>query len=290
MKRFLKEPFLHFVLIGFAIFIVYALTVDDNDSENAIIIDNSDISHMVSIWELQWQRKPTTEELSGLISKTLKQEIMYREALKMNLDHNDEVIKRRLAQKMDFITSDVSAMVNNPTDKDLKNYYNKYSERYMRPAQYSFYQICFTFDNHSDPVNQAKSVLEEHGNVSIEEFTKLGDPLPFPFYYESIYANKLNSELGGNIAETMEGLPLNQWTGPVESGFGTHLVYITEKIEPQLPSFTQMKDVIKRDYDYDMEQESREKIYENLKSSYNIKLEADINKELREKILKEFGS
>ncbi|MCX2743890.1 peptidylprolyl isomerase [Mangrovivirga sp. M17] len=290
MKKLLKEPFLHFVLIGFAIFIVYAFTVDENDSENAIIIDDSDISHMVSIWELQWQRKPTSEELAGLINKTLKQEVMYREALKMNLDHNDEVIKRRLAQKMDFITSDVSAMVNNPNEEDLKEYYNKHSERYMRPAQYSFYQVCFTYDNHSDPVTQAKLVLENNSDISIDEFTKLGDPLPFPFYYESIYANKLNSELGGNIAESMENQPLNQWIGPIESGFGIHLVYITEKTDPQLPSFAQMKDVIKRDYDYDMELDSREKIYKNIKKSYDLKLEANLDSEIKEKILTEFGS
>ncbi|QCK15440.1 peptidyl-prolyl cis-trans isomerase [Mangrovivirga cuniculi] len=290
MKKLLKEPFLHFVLIGLLIFMVYSLTTDEYDSDKDIIIDDSDISHLVSIWELQWQREPTTEELTGLIKKTVKQEVMYREALKMNLDHNDEIIKRRLAQKMDFLTNDVSALVNKPSDEDLESYYKENSGRYLRPHQFSFYQVCFTYDNHSDPVNQAKLILNDNSDLSPEQFMKFGDPLPFPYYYESIYANKLNSELGGKIAESLQELPLNQWTGPVESGFGTHLIYLTDRTEPKLPSFAQMKDVIRRDYDYDMEIESRKKIYDNIKSGYELKLKANLDKELKDKIMSEFGS
>jgi hypothetical protein len=100
MNKLVKEPLFQFLLIGLGFFILYGLVNKQNNREDTIVIDTYNVNNIIASWELQWKRLPTDEELKSLIQQDIKQEIFYREALKMNLDHNDEIIKRRLAQKM----------------------------------------------------------------------------------------------------------------------------------------------------------------------------------------------
>ena len=140
MKKLLKEPLLHFMLLGFLIFVLYGIVNKENDSESVIMIDDYDMDNIIASWEMQWKRLPTDEELKSLVDLNIKQEIFYQEALKMNLDHNDEIIKRRLAQKMQFLSNDL-ATLNEPTDEELKKFYDANFEDYLTSAEYSFYQI-----------------------------------------------------------------------------------------------------------------------------------------------------
>ena len=116
MKNFLKEPLVHFLMIGVALFFLYSI-VGTNEIDNKIIINQYDLNEIVAKWNLQWQRDPTPQELKGLLDNYIKEEIYYREALAMNLDHNDEIIRRRLAQKMKFLSQDL-AESSDPTDND----------------------------------------------------------------------------------------------------------------------------------------------------------------------------
>ncbi len=110
MRKILKEPLFHFLLLGALIFALYGIVNRKTDDEGTIIIDDFDINNIIASWEMQWKRLPTDEELKNLIQQNIKQEIFYQEALKMNLDHNDEIIKRRLSQKMQFLSNDLASM------------------------------------------------------------------------------------------------------------------------------------------------------------------------------------
>ena len=121
-----------------SIFLIYEWLSDETPGANSIIIDDSHLAHLVSVWELQWNRPPTEEELESLLEKHVRQEVFYREALRMNLDHNDEIVKRRMAQKMEFLSGDLSAFANSPTDEALRAYYENHREKYKIPFQYSF--------------------------------------------------------------------------------------------------------------------------------------------------------
>ena len=140
MKKILKEPFLHFIIIGAVIFVLYGLINKKTDSENTIVINDFDVSNLIASWEMQWKRLPTEQELQKLIKLNVKQEIFYQEALKMNLDHNDEIIKRRLAQKMQFLSNDIASMMN-PSNEDLQEYLSQHIEKYKTPYTYSLHQI-----------------------------------------------------------------------------------------------------------------------------------------------------
>ena len=154
MKNLFKEPFTHFIIIGIGLFLLYGLVSEKTDSKNTIIINDFDLDNIISSWEMQWKRLPTEQELQNLIDQNIKQEIFYQEALKMNLDHNDEIIKRRLAQKMQFLSNDIAKLVE-PTDKELNEYYQKHSDKYLAPPSYSLYQITFSADNRKDSYKDA---------------------------------------------------------------------------------------------------------------------------------------
>ena len=130
MKKILREPFVHFIVIGIALFFLYGLVNKNTDSKNTIIINDFDLENIISSFEMQWKRDPTEQELQNIINQNIKQEVFYQEALKMNLDHNDEIIKRRLSQKMQFLSNDIAAL-SEPTDEVLKRYYKKKSKKYL---------------------------------------------------------------------------------------------------------------------------------------------------------------
>ena len=272
MKKLLKEPFLHFILIGIVMFLLYGLVNEKTDLKNAIVINDFDVNALISKWEMQWKRPPTEEELQQLIHLNIKQEVFYQEALKMNLDHNDEIIKRRLSQKMQFLSNDIAAMIE-PTEDDLKKYFQKNSAKYKLPFSYSLYQITFSPDKRKDNFQDAKETLEKFPNATFDEMKQRGDALPFSYFIEYVTADELGLQLGSKFPKAIQELETNKWVGPIPSGFGYHLVYITNKTDPQLPSFESVKKTIIRDFEYDQQKEVDEAIYQELKKQYDIEID-----------------
>ncbi|MGJ5642021.1 peptidyl-prolyl cis-trans isomerase [Formosa sp. S-31] len=274
MKRLIKEPLIHFFLLGTLLFVLYN-QVNKNDTEQDIIVDNADVEHMAELWRMQWQRPPTSEELEGLIDKYVNQEVLYREALKMNLDHNDEIVKRRLAQKMEFLGQDLSGMMAPASDENLKAYFEDHKKDFTTPYRYTLYQVIFTADNHSNPVEQAKAVLKEYGASDVQGMQGKGDTFLLDYALEGTDAFYLNREFGAHFTKQLETLATGQWVGPIASGYGVHLVYIASKNEPEIPAFETVKDAVQRDYEYKIEQESQEAILKALKDNYKVRITAD---------------
>ncbi|MCK5814549.1 MAG: peptidyl-prolyl cis-trans isomerase [Flavobacteriaceae bacterium] len=274
MKKILKEPFFHFIALGIALFILHGLVNEKTNTENTIIINDFDVSSLISKWEMQWKRSPTEKELQNLINLNIKQEIFYQEALKMNLDHNDEIIKRRLSQKMQFLSNDIAAMTE-PTEEQLKEYYKENYDKYLTPASYSLYQITFSSDNRKDHFMDASAVLKQFPNATFNEMKQFGDQLPFNYYFENINANELGLQLGSKFPEGLKKIAIKQWAGPVQSGFGSHLVFITDIKAPTQPDFDLIKKDVLRDYEYDNQKEINELIYQEFKKKYDIVI--DIN-------------
>ncbi len=269
MKKIFKEPFFQFIGIGIFLFLLYGLVNEKSDSKNTIIINDFDVSSLISKWEMQWKRPPNEKELQSLINSNIKQEIFYQEALKMNLDHNDEIIKRRLSQKMQFLSNDIAAMIE-PTDEELKDYYKEHGDKYLTPTSYSLYQITFSPDKRKDNYKDAAETLKQFPEVTFEEMKDWGDSLPFNYYFNDVNVNELGLQLGSKFPIGLEKQELNKWIGPIPSGFGYHLVFITEKVAPVLLDFDQIKKDIVRDYEYDNQKETNELIYQELKMKYQI--------------------
>lgn len=277
MKKLLKEPLLHFMLLGVLIFALYGIVNKENDSESVIMIDDYDMDNIIASWEMQWKRLPTDQELKSLVDQNIRQEIFYQEALKMNLDHNDEIIKRRLAQKMQFLSNDL-ATLNEPSDEELKKFYDANFEDYLTPAEYSFYQIILSPDYRKDPKKDAEQILSEFANGSFEEMKTKGDPLPFPYFFENTDVDEINRQLGMKFSNALKTTKTKIWTGPILSGFGYHLVYLVDKTGPQIPDFNTVKENLLRDLEYENQKNLNNQIFKELKKNYEIKFNLDEDK------------
>lgn len=277
MRNIFKEPLFHFLLLGALIFALYGIVNRQTDDERTILIDDFDMNNIIASWEMQWKRLPTDEELKNLVQQNIKQEIFYQEALKMNLDHNDEIIKRRLSQKMQFLSNDLAAM-NEPSDEDIQKYYDLHFTAYLSPYKFSFYQIVFNQDNRNDPLGDAEAFMSQINNLSIEEVKTKGDTLPFPFFFENIDADELNRQLGNDFSKSLEKIKKGSWTGPVQSGFGYHLIYLTDKTGPQIPEIESIKDDLLRDMEYDNQKQLNDLIFTELKKNYSIEFDLDPEK------------
>jgi hypothetical protein len=277
MKKFLKEPLVHFILIGIFLFLLYGLVNKNDPGGEVIRLDQSDVDNIIASWEMQWKRPPTEVELKSLLEQNIKQEIFYQEALKMNLDHNDEIIKRRLSQKMQFLSNDIAAL-KKPTEQDLQKYFETNSQKYIVPSTYTFYQILFSSDKRKDPKSDAILILKNHKNASFEEMKNKGDKMPFPYLISNGNRNDIAYQFGSRLSDAFEEIPVNQWYGPVSSSFGEHLIYITTKAEKRVPDLNEVKKDVLLDYEYDEQQKTNEAILKELKKKYTIELDFDPDK------------
>jgi hypothetical protein len=277
MKKLLKEPLFHFILIGLALFILYGWVSDRNDSQETIYFDDYDMNNIIASWEMQWKRLPTDDELKSLVEQNIRQEVFYQEALKMNLDHNDEIIKRRLAQKMNFLSNDL-ATLKEPSEDELKEYYRENQEKYMLSPIYSFYQISFRSDSRNNPQADAQQFLEKIKGQVPEALKEPGDRLPFPYYFESTDRYELDRQLGMEFSRALENLDTVLWSGPVRSGFGWHLIYVTEKIPARAPAYESIIKELKRDFEYENQRKINDQVYNELRRNYEIEFDLDPEK------------
>src|SRR6478609_11930193 len=151
-RRWAREPLLHFLLIGAALFVIYHWlnpTATNSDTSRRIELTNDDIRQLEISWTAQWQRPPTPEEMRNLVEDKVHQEILYREALALGLDRGDTIVKRRLAQKMEFLADDVSAL-RDPTTDELRAWYARNSDRFAEPGHRSFRHVYFSTDRRGE--------------------------------------------------------------------------------------------------------------------------------------------
>ena len=231
IKNFLKEPLVHFLLIGVALFFLYSITNTEENEMGKIVVDDNDLNRLMDSWKKQWNRDPTEGEVKDLIDQYIHDEIYYKEALKMGLDHNDEIIKRRLSQKMQFLAKDLISN-DNPSEDTLRMFYKKNSEDYMKPYKVSFYQIYFSPDSGKNISNRIEGFLNKYKNLSIKDadiYKSEGDPSSIPFHFFNSDAFEVALRLGSKFKDVLPILEKNKWIGPVKSGYGDHILYIKFK-------------------------------------------------------------
>ena len=277
MKKLLREPLVHFLLIGLGLFFIYGLGNTKPD-QNEIIIDDGLINEIVAKWELQRNRQPTLEELSGLVNEFIEQEVLYQEALEMNLDHNDEIVKRRLAQKMEFISDGLAESLQ-PTEDILKKYFEDHKDNYSKDPIYTISHVYFSQDKRSDAYNDAKNALKL---VSMEG---LGDPISLPKTYTDASSFAISRDYGTSFVNSLDTLEIGKWTGPINSGLGVHLVFIKEKKARGLYTFEEVKDKVIVDYNFEASNDFKKELIATLLKGYKINVE--IESEKLKKVLNE---
>jgi hypothetical protein len=277
--KILKEPLFHFLLLGVVIFVVYfILNPAEDNAGNQIKVTQNDVDRFVQIFQKQWQRKPNKQELEGLVRVHLKEEILYREALALGLEKDDTIIRRRLAQKMEFLITDVT-VPEEVDDKDLLAFYEKNSARYTRAAKLSFRHIYFNPDIRGERLmDEANATLHtlQSTNAGMNVPNTYGDRYMLPLLYELTSEQEVARAFGRDFTEQLLQTESGRWQGPIRSGYGVHLVYIQQRDAASIYPFNEVRDRVKNDYLFELRQQRNEDVLEKLKSRYEITIEGQI--------------
>ena len=275
IRRVLREPLVHFLLIGIALFAFYGLLAPtlSQPSSNRIELTKDDLNQLQVTWMAQWKRPPTTDEMKGLIETRVRQEIMYREALARGLDEGDEIVKRRLAQKMDFLTDDVSA-IREPESSELRAWFNQNPMRFALPSHITFHHLYFSPDKRGRQTqSDAQLAFERLSTKPLEaaQALNIGDPFMDKGYFADSLPEQISRVFGTKFSESLFKLKSGSWQGPVESGLGWHLVWV-ETLTPGRPQEFEEADPaqVRNEWISAQREESKSKAFAAIRQRYEI--------------------
>jgi hypothetical protein len=232
MKRVLHEPLVHFLFAGGLLFAAYAwLGRDGGNVKGVVRLTEADVEWLAQTWGRQWQRPPTDEELRGLVADYLKEMLLAREARDLGLDENDTIVRRRLAQKMQFLVEDTARLAE-PSEDELHRYYLANVWRYQVPAHVSFTQVYFK------SAAAAQLGLKE---LAIVDASELGDTSLLERVHTGADDQAVASLFGPEFAGVVFALEPGRWHGPIESAYGFHLVWISDRQAAHSRSFDQVR-------------------------------------------------
>ena len=269
MKHWHKEPLLHFLIIGAVIFVAFSIVNKDeiDISGNKIVVTAAEAERLSDNWSKKWNRPPTETELQGLVESYIKEEVYYREALALGLDKNDTILRRRLMQKMEFLSNDL-AELNQPDESALNKYFLDNQEKYKLPARVSFTHIYFSLDKRgAKAFEDAKNLLSQLNDLSAPE---KGDSFMLQYDFNQETPFEVARLFGTGFAEQLFTLETNTWQGPIESGYGLHLVRISEKIDSRTPELASVIEKVRTDLMFEQRKKMNKEIYERFKERYEI--------------------
>jgi PPIC-type PPIASE domain len=275
MKRLLKEPLLHFLVLGAAIFAVYHWLPTHSSSElGNIVITQGQTEHLATAFAKSWQRPPTQEELAGLVRDRVREEVYCREAMALGLDSDDSVIRRRLRQKMEFVSDDIATQ-SEPSDADLNAYLQAHADSFRLEPRFTFRQVYLNPEKHRENLaRDAAQLLAQLNQAGKKvDVSALGDSFLLEHTFESVPGSEVAKQFGEKFAEKLNELSSGQWQGPVESGYGVHLVFIEERTKGRMPELAEVRDAVQREWANARRLESNEKFYRGLLKHYTVTIE-----------------
>ncbi|HSZ34509.1 MAG TPA: peptidylprolyl isomerase [Puia sp.] len=277
IKSFLKEPFLHFLLIGFVIFISSFYLLRRRESHK-ILIDKAVIAKLTMAWETQFGRTPNSNELKIALDDYIKQEVLVKEAQQLGLNQDDEIIKRRLQQKMAFIIKD-NIVVPDPSLSVLETYYRENAPKFSEAPKVFFSHIYFSADNSSSEKAKQRAITVLHSMDSKpapSRAPELGDHFMLLYDYNDINKTEAQGLFGDSqFTDSLFTVKENRWRGPFLSGYGWHLLYVNKRLTNAVPPLSQIKDRVIDSYKNDQLNKLDNEAIEKLVEKYTIELKLD---------------
>ncbi|MGA7879399.1 MAG: peptidyl-prolyl cis-trans isomerase [Terrimicrobiaceae bacterium] len=273
MKRLLREPLIHFLLIGAALFAADHYLQPASGaapSSKQIQLSLDELAQLAALFQSQWRRDPTPEEFGRMVEQKVQSEVLYREAMAMGLDKNDEIVKRRMAQKMQFLAEDVAA-AREPTTDELKSWFEKNSARFAMPPRLSFRHLYLSPDRRGAHARDdaAKALAQLTGQPQDTKAAEgIADPFMFQEYYRDRAPDYLGKEFGPQFAQVVEKLAPGSWQGPVESGFGWHLVFVDTVVPGRVPDFDEIEGDVKTAWLAEQKTVAWDKAYQEMRAKY----------------------
>jgi len=282
IRRLLGEPLAQFLLLGLLLFAGYHQLRDDGAvraQPGRIEVTADDLRQIVLAWMAQGRAAPSSDEMKSLVEAKVREEILYREALTLGLDKDDAIVRRRLAQKMEFLFEDVAAL-RDPTAGELERWFADHSKRFTLPARVTFRVLYFSPDRRGARArDDAEQVRRIAGGKSVDwtEGAALADPFMFQDYYGDRTRDDVAKAFGPGFAEALFSVTPGAWTGPIESGYGWHLVWVDSIMPARVPPFDEVEKDVRGAWIEEQRAQVREKALEAMKSHYDITLPADLS-------------
>jgi len=276
MKRLLREPLLHFLLLGTGLFVAYGWLSKPGPGggPGTIVVSVGRVEYLAAGFAKTRQRPPTDAELKGLIDEWVREEIATREAMALGLDRDDSVIRRRLRQKMDFISTDVAALAE-PSEAELDAYLRGHPDAFRVQSRITFVQLYLNPERHGEHLaRDAAQLLEKLRQSGPEvDVSAWGDPFLLEYAFTGVPSGDIAKQFGDTFAADLGTLPLGAWQGPVESGLGAHLVRVSERTEGRVPVLGDVRDAVLREWANARRLETNERFYVELLKKYVVIVE-----------------
>jgi hypothetical protein len=269
-SRILREPLLHFLVLGAGLFLLYGY-VGDAVPERAdkILVDEAEIARLSEQFQRTWMRPPTRQELA---EDFVKEEILNREALALGLDKDDLVIRRRMRQKMEFLNAALAEQ-REPTDAELQAYLDANPGKFRRPARYSFRQNYLGPDVAGTERRAADLLARLQADPALgADPQALGDPTLLPPGLDSASEQEIAATFGTEFADSVSGLAKDTWRGPYPSSYGLHLIRLTGKEEGGLPELGQIRSAVAREWSNERRQEADDHFYQALRARFSVEI------------------
>ncbi len=274
MPRLLKEPLVHFFALGAVLFGIGIVRGEGSGpAVNRIAITPGAVERLIEGFRLTWQRSPTESEFRGLVEDYLKEEVLYREALEMGLDRDDQVIRRRMRQKLEFLTADLVELFG-PTDEDLQAHLDENAELYRQEAMVSFVQVYIRHGQ--DPQEdgaRAVALLDELTTDPDADPEQMGDPFMYPATHRDMRERDLLGVFGEEFAAQVVELPVGEWSGPVTSAFGLHVARLDALDLGRRSELAEVRDAVLRDLVIQRTREAEQRYFHGLLSQYTVTVE-----------------
>ena len=281
MVRWLKEPLVHFLLIGATIYVVYGLfgTAEESGDDRSVTITAGEIQSLANNWQRQWGRAPTAHELDGVVTQYIREIVLSREAVAMGLDADDVVIRRRLAQKLEFLSQDLMVPPD-PERDELEEWFDARIDDYREPDRYTLTHIYLDPDQRDEQALADAEALRDELNAlggMPSDVRAYGDPFMLQNYYPQRTALELSKLFGRGFVESAIELEPGVWHGPVLSGYGVHVVRIDSPWRAPDPEFTAVEPQVRADWITAKSEELNRQFLDAVLARYEVVVEdADV--------------
>ena len=274
MKKLLKEPLVHFLALGAVLFGIGIVRGEGTGpATNRITITPGVTERLMEGFRRTWQRPPTEDEFRGLVEDYLKEEVLYREALAMGLDRDDQIIRRRMRQKLEFLTADLVESFE-PSEEELQAHLDANPNLYRQEATLSFAQVYVgERDGREQDRTRALSILEELRTNPNADPEQMGDPFMYPAMHRDMRERDVLGVFGDKFTAQVVELPVGEWSGPITSAFGLHVARL-DMLDLGRPSeLTEVRDAVYRDLVSKRTREAEQLYFEGLLSQYTVTME-----------------
>jgi len=289
MKRLLKDPLLHFVVLGLGLFLLYQFS-DRQADDDEILIDRDALLRHLQYQSVAFDRVQfelflddmSARETADLIVEAAREEILYREALAMELDRDDYIIRSRLVQKLRYLAEGFAGDADVLSEEDIEAYFEANRDTYEFDPFITFTHVFFNAEQRGwDEARElAEAKLQELNDSSVpfDGSSAHGDRFPYFVNYIERPPQLIASHMGGVMSDALFQLPADdaQWRGPFESRFGTHLVLIAGQQPRRMPSFDEVRERVAADAQAARDRYLTDAAIDEIVSRYTIVIGADL--------------